>query len=364
MTLAAGVGSSRALWYLTRGSGLVALVLLTVVVVLGVLASVRWSRPTWPRFLTADLHRNVSLLVVVFVGIHVLTAVADSFAPIRWIDAVVPFGGRYRPVWVGLGAVAFDLLAALVVTSLLRLRLGHRRWRAVHWLAYACWPVAVLHGLGTGSDVRVGWTEALTWACVLAVFGAVWWRIADGWPARPGLRALAGLASIAVPLGLGAFTVSGPLQPGWARRAGTPPSLLASSVVSAATPVSASTAAPLPFRGSFAGTVSEQQTGDDGGSTLVRLAGPVRGSRTWQLEIDLWGQALPNGGVAMTRSRVRLTSPGTSYSGEVTDLSGARLVATLTDGTGGSAVLRLLLRLDGSSATGPVTVDPGSGGSG
>ena len=107
-----------------------------------------------PRFVVAGLHRNVSLLVVVFVGVHIATAVLDPYAGIRLIDAVVPFASSYRPVWVGLGALAVDLLAAVIVTSLVRVRLGLRAWRAVHWAVYVIWPVAVVHALGSGSDVR------------------------------------------------------------------------------------------------------------------------------------------------------------------------------------------------------------------
>ena len=137
----------RALWYLTRGAGAMTLVLLTVSAVLGIADVRRWTSPRVPRFVVDGLHRTVSLLVVALVAVHVVTSIIDSYAPIRLIDAVIPFISAYRPVWVGLGAVAFDLLLALVVTSLLRARLGARSWRAVHWLAYACWPVAFVHGL-------------------------------------------------------------------------------------------------------------------------------------------------------------------------------------------------------------------------
>jgi methionine sulfoxide reductase heme-binding subunit len=145
------------LWYLTRATGAVALLLLTASVVLGILGAVRFGSPRWPRFLTAGLHRNLSLLVLALLAVHILTAVLDSFAPIGLKDAVVPFVSAYRPLWLGLGALAFDLLLALAATSLLRRRLGYRAWRSVHWLAYGSWPLALTHGLGTGSDAKVGW---------------------------------------------------------------------------------------------------------------------------------------------------------------------------------------------------------------
>ena len=101
--------------------------------------------------------------------IHIVTTVLDGFAPISLIDAVVPFLSAYRPIWLGFGALAFDLLIALTITSLVRRRLGYGAWRAIHWLAYVSWPIAVLHGLGTGSDSKQTWALVLTFACVLAV---------------------------------------------------------------------------------------------------------------------------------------------------------------------------------------------------
>ena len=160
------------LWYFTRASGAVALVLLTASLVLGVVDVGRWTSRRFPRFVTDALHRTVSLLVVAFVALHVLTAVLDSFAPVRLVDAVVPFGSAYRPLWLGLGAVAFDLLLALVLTSLLRARVGLRAWRAVHWTAYACWPLALVHGIGSGSDIRAGWMLWLSAGCAIAVAAA------------------------------------------------------------------------------------------------------------------------------------------------------------------------------------------------
>jgi methionine sulfoxide reductase heme-binding subunit len=227
----ASVGPS-AYWYLARGTGAVSLVLLTASVVLGILGSIRFAAaPRWPRFAIDSLHRDVSLLVLVVLVAHIITSVLDSFAPIRLIDAAIPFTSAYRPLWLGLGALSFDLLIALVVTSLLRRRLGYRAWRAIHWLAYASWPVAVFHGLGTGSDTKVWWMLALTAACVAAVLIAVWVRIGSEAEEeeRRGVRAGAMALTIATPLALAIFTLAGPLQKGWARRAGTPASLLGGS---------------------------------------------------------------------------------------------------------------------------------------
>lgn len=174
-----------ALWYLLRGTGAATLVLLTLTLALGIADQRRWA-PRWaPRFVVDHLHRTVSLLVLVLLGIHIASAVLDDYVSISLVDAVVPFAGHYRPFWVGLGALAFDLLIALIVTSLLRHRIGLRTWRAVHWAAYACWPVAFFHGLGIGTDVvGGGWMLWLSLACAGALGGALWLRLTRP-PASP-----------------------------------------------------------------------------------------------------------------------------------------------------------------------------------
>ncbi|MBV9410500.1 MAG: ferric reductase-like transmembrane domain-containing protein [Acidimicrobiia bacterium] len=174
--------NARVLWYVTRGSGVVTLLLLTAAVVLGVVTSVRWSSPTWPRFVIEWFHRNVSLVVLVFLAIHVGSAVIDGFVPLRWIDVVIPFGSGYKPLWTGLGAVAFDLLIAIVVTSLLRVRVGYRAWRWVHWAAYACWPLAVVHSLGNGSDRAHGWLLPVEGVVTAVLLWAVVWRVTVAFP--------------------------------------------------------------------------------------------------------------------------------------------------------------------------------------
>lgn len=225
--LAASSGS--AYWYLTRSTGAVSLLLLTASVALGVIDVRRISTPRWPRFVIDTLHRNVSLLAMAFLLVHILTSVLDSFTSIPLIDAVVPFVGSYRPFWLGLGAVAFDLLLAVTITSLLRRRLGYGTWRAVHWLTYASWPIALLHGFGTGSDVKSGWLLALSIACLLVVLAAIVARVASGWPQNVRVRgaALGGAAVFSLFLAL--WLPGGPLGSEWARRSGTPSSALARS---------------------------------------------------------------------------------------------------------------------------------------
>jgi DMSO/TMAO reductase YedYZ heme-binding membrane subunit len=171
--------ASTTLWYVSRASGTVSLLLLTGALLLGILTWSRWRTEGWPRFLTAGLHRNVSLLAVAFVSLHVLVNEVDGYVPIHVADAFVPFVSPYRPFWVGLGAVALDLLIALLVTSLLRRRLGWRTWRAVHWLAYVCWPVAFAHGIGTGTDPGSGWFIIVAVACAVSVIAVSALRFAQ-----------------------------------------------------------------------------------------------------------------------------------------------------------------------------------------
>ncbi len=165
------------LWYATRATGLVTLLLLTASVLLGVLTAGRFANPGWPRFLTQGLHRNISLLVLAFLAVHVGTTVIDTYTSISITAAFIPFASSYKTGWLSLGAVALDLLLALVATSVTRNRLGYRSWRRVHWLAYACWPVALAHGLGIGTDRRTTWVLALTLGCVGSVVVAGAWRL-------------------------------------------------------------------------------------------------------------------------------------------------------------------------------------------
>ncbi|TMB96891.1 MAG: ferric reductase [Chloroflexi bacterium] len=172
------------LWYSTRGAGAVSMILLSAVVVLGVLSTMRVQSAAWPRFLTTGLHRNLALLTLVFLALHIVTAVVDPFTHLGWLAAVVPFSSYYRTFWLGLGTIAFELLAAIVVTSLLRGVIGQAAWRIVHWLAYASWPVAVIHGFGTGTDVLSAWFMVLAIVCVFAVALAIIIRLMQP-PADP-----------------------------------------------------------------------------------------------------------------------------------------------------------------------------------
>ena len=163
--------SSETLWYLARGSGAVSLIMFTVVVALGIGTRSGRSFAGLSRLAVASVHRSSALLAVVFLVIHVTSLMFDPYAQLKLIDLVFPFTSDYRPFWVGLGAIALDLVIAIVVTSLLRERIGRRAWRAVHWFAYAMWPVALVHGIGSGSDRSTVWMLGIDAVCVIAVLG-------------------------------------------------------------------------------------------------------------------------------------------------------------------------------------------------
>ena len=366
-----------ALWYLTRGTGTVTLVLLTVSLALGIANVRRVQTQTVPRFVFDAVHRSASLLALVFLAVHVVSSVLDPFAPIRLIDAVVPFTSAYRPVWLGLGAVAFDVLIAVVVTSVLRRRFGYRAWRVTHWFAYACFPIALVHGLGTGTDAKTGWMLLLTAGCVLTVLVAVWIRVAAGWPNHAGIRTSAVLASIAAPVALLVWLPSGPLGAGWAKQAGTPASLLAKTS-SSASPVasfgvnsSAGTnsssgsstsalAAARAFNAQVSGTVTNSQLSS--GLVQVDLKLNVPGQPLSRLDIRIVGQPLSGGGVAMTSSRVTLgpASNPDRYAGRVTALEGISIGARVSGPRGSlSLVARLPIDPRSNAVAGALAARPG-----
>jgi sulfoxide reductase heme-binding subunit YedZ len=170
--------SSTAFWYATRATGLMALILLTVTMVLGITTTTRARARRWPGFAQQELHRRLSMMAAVFVALHVLTSVLDTYVDIGWAAVVVPFTSGYDSFWVGIGAVSLDLMAAVFVTSLLRSRMRPGTWRAVHWLAYLCWPVALAHTFGMGTDAGERWVIALGAVSVAAVVAALGWRVA------------------------------------------------------------------------------------------------------------------------------------------------------------------------------------------
>ncbi len=354
-TLMAATGG-KALWFLTRSSGLVSLALLSATIVLGVVASVGWTTQRWPRFLSQNVHRNISLLCIVFVGVHVVSTVADGYVPIGFLDVILPFHSPYRPLYVGLGALGFDLLVAVLITSGLRHRIGFASWRFVHWLAYLCWPIALVHALGTGSDTSlpvVIVTEAL---CTAAVLGAVAWRILSGRQFPAARRLGAGAAAVVITLVIAGFALLGPLQPGWSHRSGTSSAVLAQlaakngtrpgtavTAPAATTPAATTSVPSAPFRYAATGTQSQRALGDEG-SVRVVLAMHLQDPGSTPLVITLNGTSAEGGGVSLSSGAVAFGP----YQGTVTSLEGSVIQASVA--TPSPMVLVTSLQLSQTSA--------------
>jgi methionine sulfoxide reductase heme-binding subunit len=171
--VATAASGSQALWFVSRGSGLVLLILFSVVMVLGVATRMGSAPRRWPRFAVSELHRTLALFAVAFLVLHVVTAILDPYVSIGWATTVLPFLSGYRTLAIGLGTLAVDIGGAVLLTSLARGRLGHRAWRAVHWLAYLAWPVAFVHSLTAGNDLGIWWVALVEWGSATLVATAV-----------------------------------------------------------------------------------------------------------------------------------------------------------------------------------------------
>jgi sulfoxide reductase heme-binding subunit YedZ len=358
---AAASHGPSALWYATRGAGATTTVLLTASVVLGIVEERGWRPARAPRYAVAALHRTISMLALVMLAIHIVTTIADPFPKIGLAAAFVPFATNYRPLWMGFGAVAADLLLAIIITSLVRRRLGYRAWRGVHWAAYACWPVAILHGLGTGSDVKATWMLVLTFGSVAAVAVAVLARVAS--TAVPGRARIGATAAAVFGIGGLAFWLpQGPLADGWARRAGTPKAVLTAFKP----PAAARRATKKPVTDPFARTFSEGFSGplregtSADGTAVVDLKLHLQGTPDGVLRIRLGGEALPGGGLSMQRSAVTLGPPGQpgKYQGKVQFLQDSVLRAEVGSADGRALRLTVSLSVAGGSASGTVSGRP------
>jgi len=175
---------TKALWDLSRATGLVATCVFAGSIVLGILARSGRAVPGLGRFGVSQLHRTLALTGVGLIAVHVTTLLFDPYAQLKLVDVVFPFVGTYRPFWLGLGTLAVDLVAVVVVVALLRHRVGPRLFRVTHWAVYVLFPLAVLHGLGTGTDAGKGWSQAIVGGAVATVVAAVLWRTTEHFSER------------------------------------------------------------------------------------------------------------------------------------------------------------------------------------
>jgi sulfoxide reductase heme-binding subunit YedZ len=371
---AAAIGG-KAFWFLTRASGLVAIVLLSATIVLGVVASVGWTTTRWPRFLSQDVHRNLSLLCLAFVGVHVVTTVADGYVPIGFLDTVLPFRSPYRPLYLGLGALCLDLLLAVLITSGLRHRIGYGSWRFVHWLAYLCWPIALIHGLGSGTDTPLPLVLAVEAACTVAVLVAFAWRLGTGRSLPVGPRLAAAVGAVVLTMAIAGFALLGPLRPDWSHRSGTSSALLAQ--LASRSGASAGVAAPSSGPSSTTPTAAAPSSGSSSGVPGVPFTSPVTGSQSQTqpdargilqitlgmhlqdaaatpLNVVLTGQE-SGGGVSLSSGAVTYGP----YHGTVVGLNGGTVTARVDAPGPETLVIELQIDQQTGGITGTVSGTPG-----
>jgi sulfoxide reductase heme-binding subunit YedZ len=317
--LAGSAASPSPLWFATRGAGVMTLVCLTGVVVLGIATSLRVGGQRSPRFVVAALHRNFALFTIVLLGVHIVTSVLDPFARISAVDAVIPFAGAYRTFWLGLGVLAAEVLLAVTATSVLRGRIGPRLWRVVHWGAYASWPIAMVHGLGTGSDSQEPWMLGLTAACMAAILVSLGQRLLVGRVRTLPVRLTSAGIVVAATYAICAWTVAGPLRPGWAVTAGTPASILAAKP--SAPPLRS---AAHGFSDGLIGTMTHTSGGSD-----IALRDTVDTALTVVITPAGPTETLPQLTVARNGATVCLNVPARAGVSVYAVCNGTRLVITL-----------------------------------
>ena len=305
-------------WYTTRGLGIATLIVLTATVVLGIGTVMRWSAEATPGFVVADLHRNLSLLALVLILGHVATSVLDPYAHITVRDAIIPFGAAYRPIWLGLGVAAAEILVAIAASSLLRRFVGVSIWRLIHWAAYASWPLSVVHGLGTGSDAQAPWMIGVVASCVAAVVLALAARLWEGRVSTLPIRLASLVTAVLVLWVAGSWAFSGPLRVGWAARAGTP------------TVAAASKPKPVhPGPGGFSDPLAGSMVRDSTGLTQISMRDMVDTALTIAIRSPTSQETLPV--VSIARNGRNLCSvPATAGQTLYAVCGGTRLTITLS----------------------------------
>lgn len=326
---------TKALWYFSRGSGAVAMVLLTAVLVLGVAQLLGARSRLITRLVVTGLHKNLSLVALVFLALHIATSIVDGYVALRWFDAFVPFTATYRPVWVGLGAVAVDLAIAVIVTSFVRVRLGYRTWRFVHWLTYAIWPVALVHALGTGSDVRSPWLQGTILVAAVAAIAAAASRVARRRPARRLASAAAFGAVAVVPLTVGAWAWQGPLRDGWPNHP---------EVATIAAPIAAGSTST--FTGRFVKAVSTS------GQPAIEITGSLDANPSNVVMVLRGSQTGTGLSVEDGRLSIGSAADPTEWNGPLGPSPDGRIRARLTDADGAAmkVVVDVRLQADGTAS--------------
>ena len=339
-------------WDVARAGGVVAYVLVTISVLLGLILSGGWRGVEWPRFVTKGVHEHVTLAALVFTAVHGVAVWIDPYLKAGLTDILVPGSIAYRPFWVALGIVAGYLMLALWLSERIRPFVGYRTWRAFHFSAFAAYVLATAHGLASGTDATTWWSFAMYATSISGVLVLLLGRLvvtSGSTAARAGFSA----AAAALVVGGGAWALSGPLQPGWGLSAGSRASLTAAAATPSPAPAPSSgrVAAVRAFQSGFTGT--EQLNG----GTLV-ITGNLSDQPGAHLEIDLQGR-VRGGSFSVSSGRMTYSSGAGTYGGDIGSIDDGRLAATVSDEAGHRLNLVFTLGTMGNgSVSGTVTGRP------
>jgi hypothetical protein len=359
--------SATIFWYVVRGSGFVVFLLLSSAVILGLLMSLRWRTDAWPRIITEELHKYIILVAGIFLVLHIVSTLLDSFVHFQLYQVLLPFTSGYRPFWLSLGIVSMYLGAALAGSIYLRKYIGYRAWRTFHYGGFLAWTLALTHSITTGTDTRAPWALAIYGGSALIVAGIIAVRFGGvpiplGQPPhfRPNVVKWlgAGLALAAV------LVAIGPLRPGWAAWAGTPKLHIGTKAIGAAVVPTSS------FQESVTGkaTPDSSNTNLGDGAVLLHLGLTAHGRQPLNLSYGLLLQQGP-GGAQFIRGVFSLAPPNLSWncSGSATLASANSLTSTCR--LPGSHTLQLSLQFNidqsgsvsGELSATPAGTQPGTG---
>lgn len=335
-------------WTIARAGGLTAYALLSLSVILGLALSVRWQSARWPRLITNDMHRFLTLLGLAFIVVHGLASWLDPFMRFGWSEILVPLTSHYRPIWMALGIVAGYLMLALWISSELRPRIGYTLWRRLHGLSFVAYMLATVHGIATGSDTRTIWGLTLYGGSLAAITALLSYRLLTPIGTRGRTYPnLAGATAILAAL-IVVWTLNGPAQPGWNVIANNGQGSGARIPVASA--AQASTEFATAFTAAVQGTLV-QNTDAATGRVAVQVDTTMTGASPGTFQVILSGVPAADGSVSVTGGQLTLTGSGGTprYQGNLQDLNSngtqlslrAALAGTGTASLSVQAVLRI-----------------------
>lgn len=307
-------------WDVARAGGFTAYLLLVLSVAVGLALTMHWQTLRWPRLINSELHNFLSLLALVFTGVHVLAVWIDPFTRFGWAEVFLPFVSHYRPVWMAFGIVALYLGIAIGISTWVRPWIGYKWWRRLHILTLLSFLLVTIHGITTGSDTRTWWGVLIYAGSILLVGTLLWLRLIE--PANKQSRAhpVFAIGTLLIVL-LGVFlTLLGPLQPGWNATANNGNGSGGSSAVAASSQAQSSNLTP-PFNATVQGTMT-QSAPDSNGNITITIQTTLSQGATGNLRITLQGQPDGNGSISIASTNVVLSSSAQTplYSGPLTTL--------------------------------------------